>query len=171
MRISLNPLKILLATGLCFLSLSSVGIYAQTEAPPIADDPVLENRVKEIAQELRCLVCQNETIAASHADLAIDLRHQIRDKLVQHQTKQEIIDYMVDRYGDFILYKPPLKPRTWILWLSPFLLLIVGFYLLREQIRSLKNRPTQTLSEQDKLRAQALLKPPIPNSQTQKDLR
>ena len=171
MKTSGHQLKIIFSTILYTLAFSSMSGFAQTEAPPIADDPALENRVKEIAQELRCLVCQNETIAASHAELAIDLRHQIRDKLAQHQSKQEIIDYMVDRYGDFILYKPPLKPRTWILWLSPFLLLIIGFYLLREQIRNLKNRPAQTLSEQDQLRAQALLKPQTNTSQPPKDLR
>ena len=76
-----------------------------------------------IAEELRCLVCQNETIAASHADLAVDLRKQIRQKLQQGQSEEQILDFMVQRYGDFVLYRPPVKSSTWLLWGGPFLLL------------------------------------------------
>ena len=96
------------------------------EARPLADDPVLEAQVMRIAEELRCLVCQNETIAASHADLAVDLRKQIRQKLQQGQSEAQILDFMVQRYGDFVLYRPPLKSSTWLLWGGPFLLLGVA---------------------------------------------
>ncbi|NDE73351.1 MAG: cytochrome c-type biogenesis protein CcmH, partial [Betaproteobacteria bacterium] len=90
------------------------------EAKPMASDPALEARVMVIAEELRCLVCQNETIAASHADLAVDLRGQIRQKLSQGQSSQQILDFMVARYGDFVLYRPPLKASTVLLWVGPF---------------------------------------------------
>lgn len=148
--------------------------FAQTnaqpkEAPPVAENPELENKVKEIAQELRCLVCQNESIAGSHADLAIDLRNQIREKLAQNQSKQQIIDYMVARYGDFVLYKPPLKSSTWILWLSPFLLLIIGFFVLRKQIIQLRSGAPAPLTPEEIEKAQALLKNQI-NNQSQKEL-
>ncbi len=112
----------------------AAGAHAK-EAPLSAADPVLEKRVMAIAEELRCLVCQNETIAASHADLAVDLRKQIAIKLVAGQSKQEIVDFMVARYGDFILYRPPLKARTALLWIGPFVLLLVAVVLMAIQIR------------------------------------
>ena len=140
----------------CFLNPA----FAEKEAAPIAENPELEAKVKEIAQELRCLVCQNESIAGSHADLAIDLRNQIREKLSQNQSKAQIIDYMVTRYGDFVLYNPPLKSSTWVLWLSPFLLVIVGFIVLRKQIISLRSEPADPLTPEEIERAQALLKAP-----------
>ena len=88
-----------------------------------------------IAEELRCLVCQNETIAASHADLAVDLRKQIRLKLTQGQSNQQILDFMVERYGDFVLYRPPLKTTTVLLWVGPFALLALAFAVLAVNIR------------------------------------
>lgn len=94
------------------------------QARPMAADPVLEEKVLRIATELRCLVCQNETIAASHADLAIDLKNQVREQLQAGRSEREILDYMVQRYGDFVLYNPPVKPVTWLLWGGPFVLLV-----------------------------------------------
>ena len=105
------------------------------EATPLAADPALEARVMVIAEELRCLVCQNETIAASHADLAVDLRKQIRLKLTQGQSDQQILDFMVERYGDFVLYRPPLKTTTVLLWVGPFALLALAFAVLAVNIR------------------------------------
>lgn len=142
------------------LNIGSNATQAQNEAKPIADNPELELKVKEITQELRCLVCQNESIADSHADLANDLRNQVREKLIQNQSKQEIIDYMVARYGDFVLYKPPLKTSTWALWLSPFLLLIVGLFVLRKQIIGLRSTPPAAMTAEEIAMAQALLKSP-----------
>lgn len=98
-------------------------------------DPVLEARVLVIAEELRCLVCQNETIAASHADLAIDLRKQIRTKLLAGQSQQQILDFMADRYGDFVLYRPRLTASTLMLWAGPFALLLVAFTALAMNIK------------------------------------
>ena len=116
------------------LLFGAVGALAK-EAAPASDDPLLEARVLAIAEELRCLVCQNETIASSHADLAVDLRKQIRLKLKAGQSKQQIVDFMVERYGDFVLYNPPLKASTWLWWLGPFALLLVAAVVLALNIR------------------------------------
>ena len=100
------------------------------EAAPAAADPVLEERMLAVASELRCLVCQNQTIADSHADLAVDLRNQVRDMLRKGQSEREIIDYMTARYGDFVLYRPPVKATTALLWYGPGLLLVGGLAVL-----------------------------------------
>jgi cytochrome c-type biogenesis protein CcmH len=114
------------------------------DAAPAADDPVLEARVLAIAGELRCLVCQNQTIADSHADLAQDLRRQVREMVRQGKTDREIIDYMTARYGDFVLYRPPLKATTALLWFGPALLFaggIVGLVIvLRRRSRMSADR-------------------------------
>lgn len=117
------------------------GLTAAQEARPLAEDPVLEAKVMRIAEELRCLVCQNETIAASHADLAVDLRQQIRLKLQQGQSQAQIVDFMVQRYGDFVLYRPPVKRSTWLLWGGPFLLLGAALAGLIVNIRRRRQAP------------------------------
>ena len=123
--------RLLLSLLLAF----AASLAAAQEARPLAEDPVLEAKVMQIAEGLRCLVCQNETIAASHADLAVDLRKQIRQKLQQGQSEAQIVDFMVQRYGDFVLYKPPLKRSTWLLWGGPFVLLAVALAVLALNIR------------------------------------
>lgn len=115
--------------ALFVLSLLVLSAAAKDAAPAVAD-PVLEARMLRIAAELRCLVCQNQTIADSHADLAQDLRRQVREMLVRGDTDQQIIDYMTARYGDFVLYRPPLKGSTALLWFGPALLLLGGFTVL-----------------------------------------
>lgn len=100
------------------------------EAAPAAEDPVLEQKVLRIAAELRCLVCQNQTIADSHADLAVDLRRQVREMLRSGATERDVLDYMTARYGDFVLYRPPLKSTTWVLWFAPAALLVGGLATL-----------------------------------------
>lgn len=100
------------------------------EAAPAAEDPVLEARLIEITSELRCLVCQNETIAASSADLANDLRREIRTMLRRGDSNEQILKYMTDRYGDFVLYRPPVKGTTALLWAGPALLLVGGVLTL-----------------------------------------
>lgn len=128
------------------------------EAKPMANDPVLEARVMVIAEELRCLVCQNETIAASHADLAVDLRSQIRIKLTQGQSSQQILDFMVARYGDFVLYRPPLKASTVLLWVGPFALLLLAAGVLVLNIRRHRGAATGSrMTEAEQRRAQQLL--------------
>jgi cytochrome c-type biogenesis protein CcmH len=116
----------LLAALACALTLALPLWAIAADAAPAADDPVLEARVLAIAGELRCLVCQNQTIADSHADLAQDLRRQVREMIVQGKTDREIIDYMTARYGDFVLYRPPLKATTALLWFGPALLFAGG---------------------------------------------
>ncbi len=100
------------------------------EAQPTSADPALEARVMRLAAELRCLVCQNQTIAESHADLAVDLRNQVRDMLRAGRSEAEITAYMTQRYGDFVLYRPPLKSTTALLWFGPALLLVGGVVVL-----------------------------------------
>jgi len=129
---------------LAFLLLAATvpGVYAK-EAAPAAADPALEQRVMTLASELRCLVCQNQTIADSNAPLAEDLRNQVREKMRQGASDSEIVDYMVARYGDFVLYRPPFKTTTLLLWFGPLLLLGAGFVVLLRRI--LRRRPAQDL--------------------------
>lgn len=121
--------------SMTLLVLALAGGALAKDAAPLADDPVLQARVIRIAEELRCLVCQNETIAASNADLAVDLRNQIRVQIGQGRSDAEIRDFMVQRYGDFVLYRPPLKSSTLALWIGPFVLLLVAGTVLLRQIR------------------------------------
>jgi len=118
------------AVLMTLMTLMTAGPVLAREAAPAAADPVLEANVMRIANELRCLVCQNETIALSSADLAVDLRNQVRDMLRQGRTDAEINRYMTDRYGDFVLYRPPVKPATWVLWYGPAALLVGGVVAL-----------------------------------------
>jgi cytochrome c-type biogenesis protein CcmH len=100
------------------------------EAKPLAEDPVLEARLKAMSQELRCLVCQNTTLADSSAPLAEDLRKEIRTLMRQGKSDKEVVDYLVARYGDFVRYRPPVNNSTALLWFGPFLLLIIGGFVL-----------------------------------------
>lgn len=138
------------------LALSTVAVFAD-EAPPAAADPALEKHVMAISEELRCLVCQNQTIADSHAELAVDLKNQVREKIEQGMSDKEIIDYMVQRYGDFVLYRPPFKATTWLLWVGPFLLLIGGLVFLGLRLQRTR-APVETLPEADRQRAAQLLR-------------
>jgi cytochrome c-type biogenesis protein CcmH len=141
-------------------SLLLVGSALAKEAAPLAQDEAVEKRLVSIAEDLRCLVCQNESLAGSRADLAEDLRREVRGLIKQGKTDQEIKDFLVSRYGDFVLYQPPVKPTTWLLWGGPFLLLIAGvtglFIYLRRRGRQVVDSPR--LSDEDKQRAEALLK-------------
>ena len=125
-------------------------------APGAAEDPVLDKRAALLAHELRCLVCQNQTIAESNAPLAVDLRNQIREQLAAGASERQVIDFMVARYGDFVLYRPPFKASTLALWLGPFLLLALGLALL---VRRLARRraPEAQLSAAERARAARLL--------------
>ena len=149
-----RALMLVLACGLMALSF----VAAAKEAVSASADPVLEARVLAIAEELRCLVCQNETIAASHADLAVDLRKQIRLKLQEGQSQAQILDFMVTRYGDFVLYRPPLKASTVLLWAGPFVLLLVaGAVLVVNVRRRRRGEQTEEWSQAQAQRARALL--------------
>jgi cytochrome c-type biogenesis protein CcmH len=143
--------------ALIAFALAALLTHAQ-EARPMAADPALEQRVQKLSENLRCLVCQNETIAASHADLAVDLRNQVREQLKAGKSEREILDFMVQRYGEFVLYTPPLKASTVLLWIGPFVLLAAMGSVL---VRTLRRRRAQTvaapLSDAERRRARELL--------------
>lgn len=145
---------------LLFLILLLLMPLAHAEQAVIAkDDPVLEKRVMDLSAHLRCLVCQNQTIADSNAELAVDLKNQVREKLRQGQSEQEILDYMVKRYGEFVLFSPLVKSTTWLLWFGPLLLLIVGLgvllVVLRQRRKMMQRAPA--LSADEHARAASLL--------------
>jgi cytochrome c-type biogenesis protein CcmH len=128
------------------------------EAAPAAENPALEKRTMDLAEQLRCLVCQNQTIAESTAGLAVDLKNQIREQLSKGQNESQIIDYMVARYGDFVLYKPPFKTMTALLWLGPLILLLAGLgWLYRVLARRRKQAAPPELTRAEHERAKALL--------------
>jgi cytochrome c-type biogenesis protein CcmH len=142
-----------------FLALQLAGASHANEAAPLADDPVVEQRLIVISEELRCLVCQNESLAGSRADLAMDLRREIRTLIKDGKTDPEIRDYMVSRYGDFVLYRPQVKPITWALWFGPFLLLIGAVVVLVRMVRrSQRSAAAPTLDAAQRAKAQSLLK-------------
>ena len=120
------------------------------------EDPALEKRVHDLSSELRCLVCQNQTLADSNAPLAVDLRNQVREQLKSGRSERDVIEFLTARYGDFVLYRPPLKASTILLWTGPFLLLAFGLFLLFLRIRR-KSPPPPELSEADRERAARLL--------------
>lgn len=141
----------------CLLILFSC-ICIADEAPPAANDPVLEKRVMHLAEELRCLVCQNQSLADSHADLAVDLRNEIREMMRAGKSDEEIREFMVARYGDFVLYNPPVKSTTLILWAGPFLLLLGGGIALAIYLRRrAESMPDQDITDEEHERARALL--------------
>jgi cytochrome c-type biogenesis protein CcmH len=148
----------MLRRWLSMLALTALaGLSLAQEARPLAEDPVLEAKVMRIAEELRCLVCQNETIAASHAELALDLRKQIRQKLQQGQSQEQILDFMVQRYGDFVLYRPPVKSTTWLLWAGPFVLLGIALIVLVTNIRRRRAPDAAPLQADEAERVRRLL--------------
>ena len=144
---------LLLLSAVCFAP-SSIAKEAQPN-----EDPQIAQRMKNLTEQLRCLVCQNETLADSHADLAEDLRKEIREQMKAGKSDQEIIAFLTQRYGDFVLYKPPVKSTTYLLWFGPFVLLILGTVVL---FRFLKRRREliheQPLSADERKRAEEILR-------------
>jgi len=129
------------------------------EAVPMAEDPKVEARLVSISEELRCLVCQNESLASSHAELAQDLREEVRGLIRQGKSDPDIKQYLVQRYGDFVLYRPAFKPTTYLLWLGPFVLLVLGLVMLWRVLRQRRPQNAATeLSAQERERVQSLLK-------------
>ena len=136
----------------------TAGSAPAKEAAPAADDPALEQRMLLLASELRCLVCQNETLADSRADLAVDLRDQIRAQMKAGRSDEQIKAWLTQRYGDFVLYRPPVKSTTWPLWFGPFVLLAAGVsWLLVYLNRRRRRAVTPQLTAEERERAQALL--------------
>src|SRR5688572_6496672 len=140
------------------LILSMACAVMAQQARPMAEDPVLEERVMNLSRELRCLVCQNETLADSRADLAVDLRNEIREQMKAGKTDQEIIAFLTARYGDFVLYRPPVKATTYFLWFGPFVLLLGGLFLLFHYLKKRRQLITERpLSADQRREAEALL--------------
>ncbi|MDR0247087.1 MAG: cytochrome c-type biogenesis protein CcmH [Burkholderiales bacterium] len=135
------------------------GIVVANEAVPTENDPVAQKRAVELAAKLRCLVCQNQSIAESDAELAVDLRQQVREQIAAGKTDREIITFMTDRYGDFVLYEPPMKPATLLLWIGPLLLLATGVVAMVFLLRGRSQTATESapLTEAEQARAAALL--------------
>ncbi len=128
------------------------------EARPVAEDPALEKKVITLSNELRCLVCQNQAIADSNAELAVDLRNQVRKQVTEGKSDREILDYMVERYGEFVLYRPPFNYKTVLLWVGPFILLLLAMFILVQQIRIRhKHLATEEFDQTDLSRARKLL--------------
>ena len=138
----------------------AVGVLAQTGTynPDTPADPATEARLRELSQELRCLVCQNQNIADSTADLAVDLRREVRSQILQGKSDADIKAYLVARYGDFVLYKPPIQPNTALLWFGPLALLVTGgvvwWVLIRRRRAAAANA---TISVDEEQRAKQLL--------------
>ena len=146
--------RIFLAT-LIALCLGSV--FAK-DAVPLADDPVTEQRLISISEEMRCLVCQNESLAGSRSDLANDLRREIRILISEGKSDDQIRSFMVERYGDFVLYRPPVKPVTWLLWIGPFVILGIGIAGLLMYLRRRNSSvPNVVLTDADNQKIDALL--------------
>lgn len=144
--------------------LSSVSVFAVQPDEMLAD-PALEARAREIGRELRCLVCQNESIDESNAELARDLRLLVRKRLKEGDSDRQVVDYVVSRYGDFVLLRPPVKPTTWALWFGPPLIFVLGLVALALYYRRRGRQPASAappLSAEEQQRLKRLLEEPKP---------
>jgi cytochrome c-type biogenesis protein CcmH len=128
------------------------------DAQPVGDDPAIEKRLHKLSQELRCLVCQNETLADSQAGLAEDLRREIREQMKAGKSDEEIINFLTQRYGQFILYRPQVTPTTYLLWFGPFVLLAAGLVFLFRYIKQRRDQiEEKPLTEAERKLAEDLL--------------
>ncbi|WP_455370331.1 cytochrome c-type biogenesis protein [Petrachloros mirabilis] len=141
-----------------WLMLVPLTVFAE-EARPLAENPVVEARLKKLAVELRCLVCQNQTLADSNAPLAEDLRREVREMIVNNMTDDQIVEFLVARYGDFVRYRPPFKVATVLLWVGPFLLLGIGGIVLIVSLRQRNlEKESSSISDDDRQRVARLLR-------------
>lgn len=153
----LNRIKVWLLFAFLILMLVSTLGWSK-EAVPVAEDPEVEKRMLALTMDLRCLVCQNESIADSRADFSNDMRREIRQKIKENKSDEEIIQFLVDRYGDFVLYNPPVKPTTILLWFGPILLFVIGFVSLLTYLRRRREQIVEVpLSEAEQKKAEVLL--------------
>jgi cytochrome c-type biogenesis protein CcmH len=146
------------AAAVSWLLLCYLFLTVPAQQPTAPEDPELEKRVANLSKELRCLVCQNETLADSQAGLAIDLRNQVREQMKAGKSDKEIVAFLTARYGDFVLYRPPVRPTTYLLWFGPFAMLVIGLWVLYRYVK--KRRVLivdQPLSEDERRRAEELL--------------
>ena len=140
---------------LLLVTLLSRGVYA-ADTPVIFESTADGERYETLLEELRCLVCQNQSLSDSHADLAQDLRDQVYGMIVEGNNNTQIIDFMVARYGDFVLYKPPVKSTTWLLWFGPLILTVVAFAVVAIFARG-RTRGPRPLSDAERKRVQTLI--------------
>ncbi len=145
--------KLALVTGLALVAAAGIARTAE----PVVADPVLESRVLKLSEKLRCLVCQNQSIAESHAELALDLRDQVREQLSAGKTEDEVVDYLVARYGDFVLYDPPFRMSTLLLWGGPGTLAILGIGILMMRLSRRNRTQGPQLDDTQRAHARALL--------------
>ncbi len=142
------------------LVMSGLAPTQSKEAALLAEDPLVEKRLIHISEELRCMVCQNESLASSRAELANDLREEVRKLIREDRSDSQIKEYLVTRYGDFVLYKPEVKPLTWVLWFGPFMLLVLAIlgmaYYLRQRQSAQTGQPG--LTDEDQRKVQEILK-------------
>ena len=152
----MNRSRLLLSLTLLLLI---VPFVRAQEAQPMGEDPALEKRLHNLSQELRCLVCQNETLADSRADLAEDLRREIREQMRTGKSDKEIIAFLTERYGQFILYRPRVTPTTYLLWFGPFVLLLAGLAFLFLYIKQRRDLiPERPLTTDERRRAEEMLR-------------
>jgi cytochrome c-type biogenesis protein CcmH len=148
----------LIVVMVCCVLFLPAGLAVAKEAQP-NEDPKIEQRMKTLTEQLRCLVCQNETLADSRADLAEDLRKQIREQIKAGKSDQEILAFLTERYGDFVLYKPPVKKTTYLLWFGPFVLLIAGTGVLYRYIKNRRELIKETpLTAAERKQAEEILR-------------
>ena len=145
---------------LCLPAVSLAGPRNEPRPPIVFDDPQIESDYLELAEELRCLVCQNQNLIDSNAELADDLRREVAKMLKQGKNKTQVTDFMVERYGDFVLYNPPVKPSTWLLWGGPFILMFLAIFMLLKKISATRGtsvNDSSALSEQEKEKLKSIL--------------
>lgn len=149
--------RFILSLAACFL-LALPALAVQPDE--VLDDPVLEERARDLSKDLRCVVCQNENIDSSHAGVARDLRILVRERLVEGDSDQEVLDYVVARYGDYVLFNPPFKPSTYALWIGPFAVMGLGLLgvvvLLARRPRKIDTQAV-ALSDEEERTVAALL--------------
>jgi cytochrome c-type biogenesis protein CcmH len=157
---TLNAPCIKLLAVMAFATVTALAAVQAKEAAPLAEDPLVEKRLIHISEELRCLVCQNESLASSRAELANDLREEVRKLIRDNKSDTQIKEYLVTRYGDFVLYRPEVKPLTWVLWFGPFFLLVLGVVGMALYLRQRQTEKPlkQELSEEDRRKVQEILK-------------
>ena len=146
---------------LCLIPVLALAGPRNEPKPPIVfEDPQIESDYLELAEELRCLVCQNQNLIDSNAELADDLRREVAKMLKEGKNKTQVTDFMVERYGDFVLYNPPVKPSTWLLWGGPFVLMFWGIFALLRKVSADKNTKSSdsaSLSAEEKEKLQSIL--------------
>ena len=147
----------MIKVSLLTLSLFVATLAQAVEPGEVLEDPALEARARVISQDLRCVVCQNETIDESNATLAQDMRRLVRQRINAGDTNEQVVAYMVDRYGDFVLLRPRVTPQTWLLWFGPILILVLGGVVVVRVMKRSASNVSEALSQEELGRLDSLL--------------